>query len=141
MVLSGAYTVDLGPDGGNPITYTVADGTHISGGNLLLLQDPRTAINSSDSSPGAAIVNRGAGVACFDKEANDGSTTISCYTTGIFDIKCTNAVNAGDFVMISGANTVAPIPDIPTASGGAIFGRALEDGSADEVINVQLLLG
>ena len=118
---------------GDPIRFTCASGTAITKGTLLAMTDPRTAI--AHSSAGQAI----AGVAAMDKQSNDGSTTISAWTNGIFEVTASAAVTVG-WPVISAAqgNTVDP----GTAQSGAfIIGYAMESASAGEVINVRLKVG
>ena len=123
MVLSGAVIVELGPDGGNITDFTVADGTTISGGNLMIM-DPtsagegRTAISSSASYPGNSLqtIAPAAGIAAADKLADDGQVNLGLYTT---------------------VARLAPDSD-GTLSGGMIFGRAMEEGEAGEVIEIKI---
>ena len=117
----------------NARSYTCADGTSISRGTLLKLTDPNTA--SATAVSGVVLVQF-AGIAAADKIANDGSTTISCWTDGIFDLKAgTDTITAGDLVMISGANLIQRALNGAQLSG-AIVGKALETASASEVIRV-----
>lgn len=129
-----AVIVELGVDGGRPTRFTCADGAGISKGTLLKLADNRTASAS-------AARDVFAGIAAADKVASDGATTISAYTKGIFDLTCnaTDGITAGDWVGISGANLIysQQNADVTTISGG-LLGKALEDASAGEVIQVML---
>ena len=99
-----AVIIELGPDGGRPIRRTVADGTSISKGTLLILSsDPNTATASAAGSTGSVW----AGIAAADKVASDGSTNLAAYTTGVFDLtNSTVALTLGSMVAISGANTL-----------------------------------
>jgi len=130
-----AEIIELGPNGGMPIRFTVADGTSISKGTLLKFADPRTASASS----GDADVF--AGIAAADKVANDGATSIAAYTEGIFDLTCITGSaplpTAGMQVVISGANLIkaAIAANLLT---GAVIGKALETGATGEVIAVKL---
>ena len=131
---SEANIVELfGNPKGEPIQFTVADGTGISKGTLLSLNDPRTA----KASVGAEIF---AGIANADKEASDGATTIGAYTKGVFDIYCdATGVTAGDLVTLSGANLIGTA-DVNTdaASQANVMGRALQTGAASERIMVKI---
>jgi hypothetical protein len=115
-------------ESGVPIRYTVADGATIVKGTLLKLTDPRTAIaTSADNDPFA-------GIASSEKVANDGSTTLDAYTKGIFDLRGSAAITAGNRVSISGANTVAKV-----AAADLLFsnvGIALETSAGAETIAV-----
>lgn len=111
--------------------FTVAAGTGIEKGTILKLTDPRTA--SATSASGDVV----AGIARTEKVANDGSTNLGVYTKGIFDLTVTSGqtVTAGELVSIGGANTIKTATEAEIAEGKAI-GKALEDGSSEEVIEV-----
>lgn len=127
----------LGWPKGNPIRYTIANGsagTDIAKGTLMKITDPRTiAATSADNDPFAGIL-------AFEKEGGDGSTTSSVYTHGIFDLKDSGAgVTVGEKVSIAGANTVSKV-----AAADLLFadvGTALETASASEVIAVLVTPG
>ena len=91
-------------EGGVPINYTVADATALDKGDLMELDDARLAKPSSgDNQPFA-------GICCTEKAANDGMTTVACWTKGIFDIlNSAVAITAGHKVSLKAANTVAVI--------------------------------
>lgn len=112
--------------------YTVADAGAIPMGTILKISaDPNTAAASS-----AADVF--AGIAWEEKTANDGITEISAALDGVWDIKAAGAaVTLGKLVALSGANLIrdAVEADFPL---GAVFGKALETGSASEVIRVRV---
>lgn len=130
-MVSGAQTIEL-INGGETIRYTVADTQAISKNDLLSLGTIRKA-------SGAALIDVPfAGVAAADKEASDGSTTISAHTRGIFDCLCSGAVPVGAPVKLSGANTVAVMlaADIPPTNKK--MGRALETGADAEVIAIEI---
>lgn len=115
-------------ESGVPIRYTCADGTGIAKGTLGKITDPRTLVASSaDNDPFAGVVSS-------EKVASDGSTYIDAYTKGIFDIRASAAVTAGDRVSISGSNTVTSC-----AAADILFsdvGIALETCAGAETIAV-----
>lgn len=124
-----AVIIELLGNGGNPVRFTVADGTGIAKGTLMKLTDPRTATaTGADNDPFC-------GIAASEKVANDGSTTLACYTCGIFDLTDSGAgITAGERVSIKGANTIAKV-----AGADQLFsdvGIALETAGAGEVIAV-----
>ena len=127
-----AVIIEL-PLGGRPRRYTVADAQQISGGTLLRLIEPNTASGSSL----ATVQEPFAGIATMEKVANDGSTEISAYTYGVFDLTCTatGAVPCGAAVVMSGANLIRAAVAAEIISG-MIIGKALEEGTANEVIRV-----
>lgn len=123
-----AVIVELLGDGGDPIDFTVADATGIEKGTLMSGADARTAIS------GVAPVNGFVGIAAAEKVASDGQTRLACYTKGIFDLVTDTAVNAGDWVCISGLNCVSGVA--LEGKPPFVVGRALENGSIDERIEV-----
>lgn len=129
-----AVIIELTNGNGNQKRYTVANGTQISKGILLQLSDPRTAALSE---AGGIPV----GISAFEKEANDGSTSISVWTNGIFDIKASGAVTVGAQVCLAGQGEVrAATTTQAQASQALIFGTALETATDGEVINVRVNL-
>lgn len=131
-----AVIVELLGNNGDPVEYTVADATAITKGTIMELEDPRTMKKVS----GAGVVI--AGIAVADKVANDGLTTLSVYTNGIFDLTVDTGATAtlGTYVRSSAAtNEVTVATSLDNETGKAI-GKALETGSADEVISVRVLL-
>ena len=132
-----AVTIELLGEGnkGRVVRGTVTNGNNISGGTLMHWTDPRTLSGANQTNKPFA------GIAAADKVANDGSTTLGVYTQGIFDILTVTtagtegAIDAGDLVVMSGANIVraATTNDI---SGGLIVGKALETATTAETIAV-----
>src|SRR3990167_1688699 len=124
-----AVIIELLGNGGDPVRYTVADGTAIEKGQLMVLTDPRTIVASSVDNEAFA------GVLAAEKVASDGSTTIACYTHGIFDINNAAAITVGERVSIDGDDEVTKV-----AAADLLFsdvGIALETAaSADEVIAI-----
>jgi len=131
-----AVIVDLLGDRGNVMDYTVADAAGIEKGALLMLQDPRTA-SGGNITTGNAV----AGIAATEKVASDGQTKLGLYTNGIFDltISAGAGVTLGAYVALSGANLVRAAT-ATEVEGGKVLGKALETGSASEVIQVRVNL-
>lgn len=128
-----AIILELGPNGGAPQRFTVADATGITKGTLLKLSGDCTAQASSSTDVFA-------GIAAADKEASDGATSIAAYTEGIFDLTCVSdgtGVSLGNMVVLSGANLIRPALEADTVLG-KIVGKALEAGSSGEVIRVDI---
>jgi hypothetical protein len=127
-----ADIVSLGPNGGNPIKFTVANNINISKGTILQLLDERTASAASANSEVFA------GIAAADKEANDGSTKLAAYTEGIFDLTGGAAtITAGMLVSISLANLIKPATEAEVVTGDVI-GKAYATSSAAEKIQVMV---
>jgi hypothetical protein len=111
--------------------FTVADGTGIAVGTLLKLSGDNTAIASS----GADVF---AGIAWEEKTASDGITEIVAAKNGIWDIKCAGSTVAlGSIVSLSGTNLIKLAVEAECVTG-ACLGKALEAGSAAEVIRVNV---
>ena len=98
-----AVIIELLGNGGDPVRFTVADGTGIAKGELMKITDPRTiAVTSADNDPFM-------GISAAEKVASDGSTTLAVYTHGIFDINGSGAIAIGERVSVSGDNEVAKV--------------------------------
>jgi hypothetical protein len=143
MTTNEAIKVELTNSTGNPRRFTCADGTAISKGILLQLTDARTA---SASVTEADIL---AGIAAMDKEANDGATSITVWTDGIFEMKASGAITVGSPVISAGggaANTdlncvaLAPLIAGAAASGAAVLGYSLEEAIDNETVNIRVRL-
>lgn len=118
---------------GNPRRFTIADGTSISQGQLLALTDPRTVTAATGAT------QQWAGVASEDHLANEGVTSISVWTDGIFDATASDAIAiAGEGIKGAEDNTVHNQKVV--ASGANVIGYALETAADEEVINVRLRL-
>lgn len=131
-----AIIVELLGNAGDPVSYTVADGTTIEKGTVLELTDPRTCKKVS----GAGVVI--AGIAAAEKVASDGATEIAVYTNCIVELKCAAGGTAtlGSYVRSASTdNTITVATTLDNETGKAI-GKALETGSNSEVISVRVLL-
>jgi len=96
---SEAVIIELLGNAGNPVRFTVADGTAVPKGTIMKITDPRSAV------PSAANGDPFAGIASTEKVASDGSTTLALYTCGIFDMSAGDAEsNDGLRMHIFGAN-------------------------------------
>ena len=132
--VSGAVIIELLGSRGDPVRYTVANANSITKGDLLFLLDPRT-VSGANLATGAA-----AGIAAMDKEASDGSTSISVYTNGIFDLVAgVSAGAAGALVRISGGNYIETATAAQLLSG-MVLAKTLEAGSAEEYIACKLVM-
>ena len=117
----------MGQPKGVPVRFTCADGTGIEKGTILWLDDARSVSGVS------ATLEPFAGIASVEKVASDGSTTIGCWTKGIFDMYAASAISAGDPVVLSGQNMVSGASVAPI---NQVIGIALEDATAAETIQV-----
>jgi len=121
---------------GQPVRYTVPDNVNISIGTLLKIVTPRTA--------SAALTNFSpvAGIAAMEKIAGDGSTSISVWTQGVFDITSSLAITQGAPVGVTGGvGTFAnSIITTPTTSGAVTMGYAMDTAGTEDVINVRVNL-
>ena len=119
---------------GDQRRFTCANATGITKGTILKFADPRTASASTGT---ADIV---AGIAAMDKVANDGSTSISVWTNGIFELYASGAIAVGaNVVTAAPGNYVKAVTD-ETASFAIVVGHALEAASDGEVINVRVII-
>lgn len=129
----------MGYPPGEPLIATVAAGTAISKGTWLVWNDEKTVVASS------GINQSPAGIAAFDKNAQDTSTTMSVYTNFVADVTAVagtvNLPLAGYPIELSGANLfrmsprVNPVPSGAEFISGAAFvaGKSLANASASEV--------
>ena len=129
-----AVIIELLGNQGDPIRYTVADGTGIEKGALLYLEsDPRTA--AASSAQGQIFV----GIAAEEKTASDGITEISVYQNGIFDLKDSSAgMTLGDICKLGGANLVATADETGALANQEVVGIVLETAAANEVVAVRI---
>ena len=121
---------------GTPRRYTIANATSVSKGQLLSLIDPRTV------GGGAASAAAVAGVASEDHLANQGITSISVWTDGIFEAVAYDAIGVGAGIMAAGGGNKVLALDVASAAsiqfGTGCFGYSLEAAEAAETVNVRL---
>lgn len=118
---------------GDPVEYTVATGTAIPKGSLMVLSSsPKTAtISSADG-------DFFCGISAVEKTATDGVVKMACITHCIADMTAgTGATTVGQMQKISGANLVIDADDDTTANMMENVGYALEtvaDGARGAVL-------
>jgi hypothetical protein len=129
-----AVIIELLGNGGNPIRFTCAEATGIAKGTLLELTDPRTVIaNTNDNAP---VV----GIAAHEKVASDGSTTISAYTNGIFDmLTAAGAKAVGICVANSATENTVQTADAADLLQGSVVGFLLEADAGGVMSAVRML--
>jgi hypothetical protein len=111
---------------------TVADGTAIPLGTILLLSDPNTA--SATTGNGETF----GGIAWEEKKADDGLTQLTAAMDGVWDLKDSGSgVTVGSLVSVGGANTVKLCTEAELITGDFI-GKAEETASASEVFRVRV---
>jgi len=118
-----AVTIEL-YNGGRPIRYLVADATAIPKGSLLELDADMRVIVATNTDK--CFV----GVAAAEKVASDGSTYMSAYTDGIFDMKSDAGTDVrGAAMMISDATNTLETCDAGGLLSGGYVGYYLESGT------------
>ena len=117
---------------GDPRRFTCASNAAIVKGTLMAMTDPRTAIAHSSATQPIA------GIAAEGKAADDLSTTISCWTNGIFEASASGAIVVGH--PIESAAITNSIQEATTTSGALVCGYAMETAAEGEVINVRIRL-
>jgi len=121
MAAEATITTLLGNQG-DPVEYTVAAGTAIPKGTLMILS----------SSPQTATASTGdgeffCGIAATEKTATDGVTVMSCITHCIAEMTAgTGATTLGQMQKLSGANLVIDADDDTTANMMENVGLSLE---------------
>ena len=121
-------------NGGRPIRYTCADGATIEKGAIAVLTDPRTVITH------AAVDTPIVGIVAAEKVGNDGATTVSVYTDGIFDMTAAAAgVTAlGALCAGSGTANMITVADANDILQSSDVGMCLEAHANDEVAAVRV---
>ena len=132
-----AVKVELTNSTGFPRRFTCASNAAITKGTLLVLSDPRTA--AAHSTTGSVPC---AGIALEGVSGVDNVTSISAWTDGVFEMKCSGAINVGDAVKLGTTPNcvIAAGAESNAASGAVVLGYALETGINAEVINVRVKL-
>lgn len=130
------------PDNCKVYQFTVADGTAIAKGTLMMDNGTtRTA-----TAHVAAAVAAPLGFATSSKEANDGRTQIGLQRTGVVKVVAEGAIRTGE-LLIPGESTANRVRTAPTGIlsvyNGAqrILGRALENSADAGTFRMALTLG
>ena len=115
-----------------PEIFTCADGAGIEQGAILKLADPNTASLSDGDE------DYNAGICHTEKIASDGTTSVSTYTDGLFDMYVSGSVTAGQALATSSSTTGSNILVVATATaiGSKTFGIARENhtGNATQIL-------
>lgn len=114
-----------------PINFTCADATGIEKGAILKLSDPMTAALSDGEEDYIA------GICATEKIANDGTTSVAVYIDGLFSMKLSGSVTAGQAVAKAVNSNVIKAADA-TCVGAKTLGIALETGVEGDNILVKL---
>ena len=117
---------------GDPIDFTVADGTAIPKGAICKMTDPRTAVLADGD---ADIV---AGIAAREKIASDGRTQLAIFRSGIFDVVASGSITVGDAVVTCASTGGANIVSTAAVNAENILGTALETATDSEVFQIEL---
>ena len=83
--------------------YTIADATAVPIGTLMELTSPNTVASSSSADKPFA------GIAWEEKTANDGIVELTVAVNGKWLIRGSAAINVGERLVLSGANTVKKV--------------------------------
>lgn len=120
-------------NGGRPMRFTCADGTGIAKGGIMELDGDRTVIIQTNAAK--PIV----GIAAHEKVASDGSTEISVYTDGVFDILTDTGTDAAGVLMANdGTANTAGTADAADILAGATIGHLLETAGNAEVAAIRV---
>lgn len=114
--------------------FACADTPAITKGTFLQGTDPRTA--SASTGTGDFFI----GFAHADKEASDGSTSITVDKGGIYDLTASGVIVKGQKVKTAapGNFVMAALDADVTSSYQIIIGVALENATPNEWINVEV---
>ena len=123
--------------GQNAVRRTCVDAVSISKGTICLLSGSNVVLATNAVSTGKAF----GGIAAHDKIAGDGSTNISCWMDGVFDLTnaltAVTAIVAGSGVSMSGANLVKYVTAGELLTG-ALIGYSEEEAAVNDVFRVRL---
>ncbi len=111
-------------NGGKPMKYTVQDAVPIPKGSLLIMDaDRRVIVAATDNAPFV-------GVAAFEKVASDGTTEITAYQDGIFDMVSDSGTDIrGSLVAVSGTANIIQTGDATDLIQWSEVGHYLEAGT------------
>ena len=127
----------LGHNPGCPIQYTIADnttGNDTAKGTLMELSGDRIVQASTTANAGFV------GVTTMEKVGGDGSTTITVWTNGIFDMKSDAGTDLrGASMAISATENIIETGVDADMVNGSLVGYYLEDGTANGVEAVRVL--
>jgi hypothetical protein len=120
-------------NGGRPMVFMCDNATGIEKGTLMELSGDKTVIaNTNDNAP---VV----GIAAHEKVASDGSTTISVYTDGIFDMLTDAGTdNAGALMANSATENTLQTADGDDLLQNSHIGYLLEQAGNGEVALVRV---
>ena len=124
----------LGEPRGTPIRYTVADANAVAKGAIMQITDPRTVTEHTGADQPIA------GIAAHEKVALDGSTSMSIYTNGIFDITAAaaGAVAIGKVCAGSATANMFTMSDADDMIQNSMIGYCMEAADNDERVAVRI---
>ncbi len=111
-------------NGGKPIKYSCIDAIAIPKGSLLIMDaDRRVIVAATDNAPFV-------GVAAFEKKTGDGTTEITAYQDGIFDMVSDSGTDIrGSLVAVSGTANIIQTGDATDLIQWSEVGHYLEAGT------------
>lgn len=120
-----------------PISFTVADGTGIEKGTIVVLSDPATCAKSAGDT--AQLI---AGITATEKIASDGITKLAVYRNGEFKGYASGSITVGDPLQYSLGSTypnfLSTAVNTAGLSGAKIVGWSLETCTNGETFRFRL---
>ncbi len=111
-------------NGGRPMRFTVADSGAIAKGTLMEMSGDRLIIANTNADKYFA------GVAAFEKVTLDGSTELTVYTDGIFDMVSDAGTDVvGSLMALSATENIIQTGDATDLIQGSHVGYYLEAGT------------
>ncbi len=110
-----------------PIDWIVLDADKVEKGTLMMISGSSTIGRTAMS--GSGLAPAFAGISHREKIESDGRKRLSLSRDGIWRIKYSGVVLAGQHVQISGINLVGAMDPQATFLSGSNVGLALEDGT------------
>ena len=119
---------------GDPVEYTVADGTAIPKGTLMEMTDPGTAIKVSGA--GVPI----AGITAVEKVVNSGVLKMACLTNVIVQatVGGSGTATLGSYVRSAGSDNTITVSTTLDHETGKGFAKSMETGGNSEVIKIRV---
>lgn len=118
---------------GEPIPFTVADGTGIEKGTILQLTDLMTA-SAADGTTGDPV----AGIAKNEKIASDGNVKLAVYRQGIFKLTASGSISAGDPLCTADGAAAPNRVEKAATNEEDLLGTALETATDGETFKAEL---
>ena len=122
-------------NGGRPMAFTCAEANTIPKGTITEMATSADRTVNAATNANYPIM----GIAAFEKIGGDGSTSISVYTDGIFDVTIgAGARNAGVWYANSAATNIMETAAAEDWLNGSVIGYGIEDTAGSDKIAMRV---